>query len=98
MKFCMGWIWNHISKVKPVELGLMNLGCSYISIHSLVREFENERLRNSVRCVANTKRRWSIKQAKRSRKRIGSGYQSRAYTQATRVPPNMDENCIVWRE
>ena len=23
---CM--IWNHISKVKPVELGLMNLGCS----------------------------------------------------------------------
>ena len=86
-----GMIWNHISKVKPVELGLMNLGCSlavirfneglagiqniidalglssYISIHSLVREFDNERLRNSVRCVANTKRRWSIKQAKRSR-------------------------------
>ena len=23
-----GMIWNHIGKVKPVELGLMNLGCS----------------------------------------------------------------------
>ena len=91
-------IWNHISKVKPVELYLMNLGCSlavirfneglaviqniidtlglssYISIHSLVRDFDNENIRYSFRFAENTKRRWSIKQAKCARTRIRRGY------------------------
>ena len=94
-----GMIWNCISKTKPIELSLMNLGCSlaiirfneglagiqkiinslglnsYISIDRLVKEFDNERIVNSVRCVNNTKRRWSLKQAKPYRKR-GATYKS----------------------
>ena len=68
---------------------------SYISIDSLIQEFDNERIVYSVRRVKNTKPRWSLKQSKRSRKR-GVTYKSGAYTQATRVPPNMDFNCKIW--
>ena len=113
-----GMIWNCISKTKPIELGLMQLGCSLaiirfnegvaglqniieslglnslISIDKLVNEFDNERIADSVRCVKNTKRRWSLKQAKRSRKR-GATYKSGAYSQATSVPLNKDLNCQI---
>ena len=67
---------------------------SYISIDSLVKEFDNERIVNSVRCVNNTKRRWSLKQAKRSRKR-GATYKSGAYSQTTSVPRDMDLTCKI---
>ena len=46
------WIQNIIN-----SLGLN----SYISINMLVKEFDNERIVNSARCVNNTKRRWSLK-------------------------------------
>ena len=70
-------IWDCISKTKPVELCLMNLGCSlciirfnegvagiqnlidssglnsYISIYRLVKEFDNERILDIVRCEKN---------------------------------------------
>ena len=67
---------------------------SYISIDRLVKEFDNERIINSLRCVKNTKRRWSLKQAKRSRKR-GATYKSGAYSQITSVPLDMDMTCRI---
>ena len=45
---------------------------TYMSIDRLVKEFDNARLVTSVKDVENTKRRWSLKQAKRSRKRGAS--------------------------
>ena len=68
---------------------------SYISIDRLVKEFDDERILTSMKCVENTKRRWSLKQAKRSQKR-GATYKSGAYSQTTRVPPNMDLNCKIY--
>ena len=67
---------------------------SYISIDRLVKEFDDERTLTSVKCVENTKRRWSLKQAKRSRKR-GATYKSGAHSQTTSVPPNMDLSCKI---
>ena len=67
---------------------------TYMSIDRLVKEFDNARLVTSVKDVENTKCKWSIKQAKRSRKR-GATYKSGAYSQATRVPPNIDLNCKI---
>ena len=67
---------------------------SYISIDRLVKESDNERIVNSVRCVNNTKRRWSLKQAKRSRKR-GATHKSGAYSQIASVPRDMDLTCKI---
>ena len=95
-----GMIWNHVSKVKLIELSLMKLGAAlavvrfnddfvsiqkiidklsvncFININNLVREIDNDRHRYSVRICENSKRRWALKQAKRSSKRVGMGYQS----------------------
>ena len=116
-----GMIWDCISKTKPVELSLKNLGCSlgiirsnegvagiqniidslglnsYSSIDRLVEEFDNERILDSVRCEKNVNRRWALKQAKSSRKRVGT-YKSGAYSQTTTVPPNMDLKCKICGE
>ena len=114
-----GMIWNCIPKTKPIDLSLMELGCSlgiirfnegvagiqgiinnlglesYISLDKLVIEFDNERIVYSIKCAENTKRRWSLKMSKRSRKR-GATYKSGAFSQATtNVIPNMDLNCKI---
>ena len=47
----------------------------------------------SIRCAQNTKRRWLLKQAKRSRRRTGAGYESGAYSNIKTAPKNMDDEC-----
>ena len=114
-----GMIWDCISKTKPINLSLMELGCSigiirfnegvagfqgiinnlglnsFISIDILIKEFDNERIATSIKCVENTKRRWSLKQSKRSRKRGTTTYKSGAFSQTTKVPPYMDMSCKI---
>ena len=52
-------------------------------------------LRRCIRITENTIPRWYIKQDKRSKKIIGIGYQSGAYSKATSVTLKVNENCIM---
>ena len=72
------------------EVGLENFETfdNYIAI------FDRNRVKKSIKCRDQIKRRWSIKQAKRSRKRVGDGYQSGAYTQAN-VTTEGSEKCSI---